>query len=81
MFSACSFVSNFIPCYILLVLTQWNLIIGVFLQVLNVWNPTEKEKIMPVPDAHTGIISALTECIQNDMVGSASYDRCVKLWK
>ncbi|XP_057462326.1 transcriptional corepressor LEUNIG-like [Actinidia eriantha] len=50
-------------------------------QVLNVWNPTEKEKVMPVPDAHTGIISALTECIQNDMVGSASYDRCVKLWK
>ncbi|GFZ06202.1 LEUNIG-like protein [Actinidia rufa] len=56
------------------------MIIGCY-QVLNVWNPTEKEKIMPVPDAHTGIISALTECIQNDMVGSASYDRCVKLWK
>ncbi|XP_057470750.1 transcriptional corepressor LEUNIG_HOMOLOG-like [Actinidia eriantha] len=56
------------------------MIIGCY-QVLNVWNPTEKEKIMPVPDAHNSIISALTECIHNDMVGSASHDRCVKLWK
>ncbi|XP_050287033.1 transcriptional corepressor LEUNIG-like isoform X1 [Quercus robur] len=55
------------------------LIIGGY-QSLELWNPTENSKTWSVP-AHNGLIAALTDSPQTEMVASASNDHCVKLWK
>uniref|UniRef100_A0A2N9END1 LisH domain-containing protein n=1 Tax=Fagus sylvatica TaxID=28930 RepID=A0A2N9END1_FAGSY len=55
------------------------LIIGGY-QSLDLWNPTESSKTRSVP-AHNGLIAALADSPQTEMVASASHDHCVKLWK
>ncbi|KAH9558982.1 hypothetical protein CY35_06G035600 [Sphagnum magellanicum] len=54
------------------------LIIGCY-QSLELWNMIEN-KSMTVP-AHEGLIAALAQSSATGMVASASYDKCVKLWK
>ena len=54
--------------------------ISCLLQSLELWNPTENSKTWSVP-AHSGLIAALTDSPQTEMVASASNDHCVKLWK
>ena len=50
------------------------------LQSLELWNPTESSKTLSVP-AHNGLIAALADSPQTEMVALASHDHCVKLWK
>ncbi|KAJ4834278.1 hypothetical protein Tsubulata_028317 [Turnera subulata] len=54
------------------------LIIGGY-QVLELWNPTEGNKTISV-SAHNGLIAALADSLETEMVASASHDQCVKLW-
>ncbi len=49
------------------------------MQSLELWNMIEN-KSMTVP-AHEGLIAALAQSSATGMVASASYDKCVKLWK
>ncbi|KAI5590852.1 hypothetical protein BDE02_04G038400 [Populus trichocarpa] len=55
------------------------LIIGGY-QVLEFWSPTDGGKTWSVP-AHGGLIAALADSVENEMIASASHDHCVKLWK
>lgn len=55
------------------------LIIGGY-QVLEFWNPTDGDKTWSIP-AHGGLIAALANSVENEMIASASHDHCVKLWK
>lgn len=36
---------------------------------------------MTVATAHNGIVSALADCPQSQMIASVSHDQCVKLWR
>ncbi|XP_059596258.1 transcriptional corepressor LEUNIG_HOMOLOG isoform X4 [Vitis vinifera] len=49
-------------------------------QTLELWNPTESNKTISVP-AHMGLIAALADSPQAEVIASASHDQCVKLWK
>ncbi|PPR99188.1 hypothetical protein GOBAR_AA21473 [Gossypium barbadense] len=55
------------------------LVIGGY-QCLELWNPVESNKTWTV-EAHRGLISSLADCLQTEMVASASHDQCVKIWK
>ncbi|XP_061978644.1 transcriptional corepressor LEUNIG-like [Populus nigra] len=55
------------------------LIIGGY-QVLEFWSPTDGGKTWSIP-AHGGLIAALADSVENEMIASASHDHCVKLWK
>ncbi|KAG6777058.1 hypothetical protein POTOM_016858 [Populus tomentosa] len=55
------------------------LIIGGY-QVLEFWSPTDGGKTRSIP-AHGGLIAALADSMENEMIASASHDHCVKLWK
>ncbi|CAK7350569.1 unnamed protein product [Dovyalis caffra] len=55
------------------------LIIGGY-QVLEFWSPTDGGKTLSTP-AHDGLIAALADSVENEMIASASHDQCVKLWK
>ncbi|KAJ6999841.1 transcriptional corepressor LEUNIG-like isoform X2 [Populus alba x Populus x berolinensis] len=54
------------------------LIIGGY-QVLEFWSPTDGGKTQSIP-AHGGLIAALADSVENEMIASASHDHCVKLW-
>ncbi|XP_037492439.1 transcriptional corepressor LEUNIG_HOMOLOG isoform X4 [Jatropha curcas] len=49
-------------------------------QSLQFWNTIESNKTWSIP-AHKGLIAALTDSLETDMIASASHDKCVKLWK
>ncbi|XP_038997055.1 transcriptional corepressor LEUNIG_HOMOLOG-like isoform X2 [Hibiscus syriacus] len=55
------------------------LVIGGY-QCLELWNPNESNKTFAV-EAHRGLISSLADCLQTEMIASASHDQCVKIWK
>ncbi|XP_048337349.2 transcriptional corepressor LEUNIG isoform X2 [Ziziphus jujuba] len=55
------------------------LIVGGY-QFLELWNPTETSKTLSI-SAHSGLVTALADSVQTEMVASASHDQCVKLWK
>ncbi|XP_011027806.1 PREDICTED: transcriptional corepressor LEUNIG-like isoform X1 [Populus euphratica] len=55
------------------------LIIGGY-QVLEFWSPADGGKSWSIP-AHGGLIAALADSVENEMIASASHDHCVKLWK
>ncbi|XP_058201049.1 transcriptional corepressor LEUNIG-like isoform X1 [Rhododendron vialii] len=57
------------------------MVIGCY-KSIKLWNPTDKSsKPVTVATAHNGIISALADCPQNQMIASVSHDRCMKLWR
>ncbi|GLT80951.1 hypothetical protein SLA2020_523610 [Shorea laevis] len=55
------------------------LVIGGY-QSLELWNPIESNKTWAV-EAHNGLISALADSVNTEMIASASHDQCVKVWK
>lgn len=66
---------TFHPVYSLLV------VIGSYKSII-LWNPTDRSsKPMTVATAHNGIVSALADCPQSQMIASVSHDQCVKLWR
>lgn len=73
-------VRSFISWYFILLVLQIELTIWFLLQTLELWNPTESNKTISVP-AHMGLIAALADSPQAEVIASASHDQCVKLWK
>ncbi|XP_065879505.1 transcriptional corepressor LEUNIG_HOMOLOG-like [Euphorbia lathyris] len=55
------------------------LIIGCY-QSIELWNPIENSRTWSVA-AHNGLIAAVADSVPNQMIASASHDRCVKIWK
>ncbi|KAI8000708.1 hypothetical protein LOK49_LG09G01929 [Camellia lanceoleosa] len=55
------------------------LVIGSY-QTLDFWNPAENNKTLTI-GAHHGIITALADSPQTEMIASASHDGVVTLWR